>query len=312
MINSTNGFIKGSEGKDVFLRIWDDVEYPIGIVQVLHGMAEHSARYNDFAQFLNNKGYIVYADDHRGHGYSIAAGEVLGYIGDDGFNNIVEDERIISKLIKKEYKELPLYIFAHSFGSFIGQEYIIRYSKEIDGIILSGSAKQDGIDVKAGRILASIQNRFFDSSSEAKLIDKLSFGSYNKKVGDQNTKFDWLSQDNEQVKEYMEDKFCGFISPINFYYHIFKAFEELYKVDRLKTISKSLPILVLSGGMDPVGKYGRSVKRLYNQYKDLDMENLTLKLFEGGRHELLNEINREEVFEFVYDWLSSPVPKVSI
>lgn len=307
MINSKEEFIKARNEKDIFVRIWDNVKNPIGIVQIIHGMAEHSARYDDFAHFLNNRGYIVYADDHRGHGYSLGKEEVLGYIGHDGFNNIVEDEKIISELIGKKYQGLPLYIFAHSFGSFIGQEYIIRYSKEINGIILSGSAKQNGMDVRAGSILASIQNMIFDSKLEAKLIDKLSFGSFNKKVENQHTKFDWLSRDNNEVEKYIGDELCGFISPINFYYNLFKAFKELYKIHRLKDISKTLPILLLSGDMDPVGKYGKSVRKLYNQYRDLDMINISIKLFEGKRHELLNEINKEEVFIYIYNWLSSHI-----
>lgn len=303
MIITKEEFIKGKDGADIFLRVWDSVDKPIGVVQIIHGMAEHSARYDDFARFLNNRGYVVYADDHRGHGLSLGKEKTLGYIGENGFNNIVEDEKIISEIIRTKYNDLPLYIFAHSFGSFIGQEYIIRYSNNIDGIILSGSAKQDGLDVKVGSILASIQNKLFNNKSEAKLIDKLSFGSYNKKVENQSTKFDWLSRDNNEVEKYIIDGLCGFISPINFYYYLFRGLKDLYKIDRLKNISKTLPILILSGNMDPVGKYGKSVERLYNQYRDLDIKDITLKLFEGGRHELLNEINKEEVFNYISNWL---------
>lgn len=296
-------FIKGKDGVDIFLRIWNDVLNPKGVVQIFHGMAEHTARYNDFAKFLNKKGYIVYADDHRGHGYSVGKDNVLGYVGENGFYNIVEDEKIISELIKEKHKDLPLYIFAHSFGSFIGQEYIIRYSKDINGIILSGSAKQNGLDIKAGTILASIQNKFFDNTLEAKLINKLSFGSFNKKAENKRTGFDWLSRDYKEVDKYIEDELCGYISPINFYYNLFKGFKGLYEKDRLNNIVKTLPILVLSGDMDPVGKYGKSVRRLYNQYKDLNIQDISLKLYPGGRHELLNEENREEVYDYIYNWL---------
>src|SRR5699024_7824475 len=260
MIHSRSKFIKGQNDKKIFLRIWDNVEVPIGVVQIIHGMAEHSKRYDEFAHFLNHKGYIVYADDHRGHGYSLEDGEVFGYIGVDGFNHIVEDEKIISDLIKKKHEKLPLYIFSHSFGSFIGQEYIIRYSNNIDGIILSGSAKQGGIDVKAGSVLASIQNKIFNNKSEAKLIDKLSFGSFNKGIDNRTTKFDWLTRDQHTVEEYIADEFCGFISPINFYYYLFKGFKDLYKPSRLDRISKELPILVIAGDRDPVGEYGESVR----------------------------------------------------
>lgn len=300
---SNGTFIKGKDGVDIFLNIWNNVSNPKGVVQIFHGMAEHSNRYDDFACFLNQKGYIVYANDHRGHGNSLGQNDVLGYIGENGFYNIVEDEKIISEMIRREYKGLHLYVFAHSFGSFIGQEYIIRYSKDINGIILSGSAKQDGLDVKAANILASIQNKFFDDTLEAKLIDKLSFGSFNNKVDNKRTKFDWLSRDNIEVDKYIEDELCGYISPTNFYYNLFRGFKELYRKDRLNNIKKTLPILVLSGNMDPVGKYGRSVKKLYSQYNDLNIEDVSLKLYDGGRHELLNEENKEDVYNYIYTWI---------
>lgn len=305
MTYSRSKFIKGQNDKKIFLRIWDNVANPNGAVQIIHGMAEHSERYDEFAQFLNRKGYIVYADDHRGHGYSLEDGEIFGYIGENGFNHIVEDEKIISDLIKKKYEKLPLYIFSHSFGSFIGQEYIIRYSNNIDGIILSGSAKQDGIDVKAGSVLASIQNKFLNDKSEAKLIDKLSFGSFNKGIDNQTTKFDWLTRDQLTVEEYIADEFCSFISPINFYHYLFKGFKDLYKPSRLDQISKELPILVIAGDRDPVGKYGESVKELHKQYQELGIENNTLKLFKNGRHELVNETNKAEVFQYIDNWLST-------
>jgi alpha-beta hydrolase superfamily lysophospholipase len=300
---SIETFVQGKDGMDIFLRIWDDVLNPKGVVQIFHGMAEHTARYDDFARFLNEKGYIVYADDHRGHGYSADKNNILGYVGENGFYNIVEDEKIISELIKEKHKNLPLYIFAHSFGSFIGQEYIIRYSKDINGIILSGSAKQNGLDIKAGNILSNIQNKFFDNTLEAKLINKLSFGSFNNKVENKRTEFDWLSRDDKEVDKYIKDELCGYISPINFYYNLFEGFKGLYKRARLDNVVKTLPILVLSGDMDPVGKYGKSVKRLYNQYNDLDIQDISLKLYPGGRHELLNEENKEEVYDYIYNWL---------
>lgn len=303
MHNSHFQWVIGADGKKIFLRIWDKVDQPRGVVQIFHGMAEHSKRYDEFAHFLNSQGFIVYADDHRGHGYSCAEGEVLGYIGEDGFNHIVLDEKKISDLIKEKYTELPLYIFSHSFGSFIGQEYIIRYSQNIDGIILSGSAKQDGLDVKAARVLASIQNKLFPSQAEATLIDRLSFGSFNNRIENHQTKFDWLNRDQQEVEKYIEDDFCGFVSPINFYYHLFNGFKGLYQSDRLAAISKDLAILVVSGDKDPVGKYGESVKALYQQYQDLGIKNTTLKLFQNGRHELVNETNKEEFFQYISNWL---------
>lgn len=297
--------IKGIDDKKIFLRIWDDISNIKGAIQIIHGMAEHSDRYDDFARYLNNYGFIVFADDHRGHGRSEENKESLGYLGEDGFNKIVEDEYIITNFIKSNYDNLPIYIFAHSFGSFIGQEYITRYSKSINGIVLSGSAMKKGLDIKAGAILAKIQKNFIDERREAKFIDKISFGTYNKKINESNNKFAWLTRDSNEVDKYIDDEHCGFISSINFYYNLFNGLNELYRNNKFNSITKSLPILLLSGDMDPVGGYGKFVKELYNEYSRVGIEKVSIKLYEGARHELLNEINKDEVYEYVVNWIET-------
>lgn len=297
-------FIDGVDSNKVFLRIWDNVENPKGIVQVIHGMAEHSERYIDFAQYLNKEGYIVCADDHRGHGKSAKHEGEFGYLGENGFDKVVEEENIITEFMKKEYPKLPVNIFAHSFGSFVGQEYITRYSNNINSIVLSGSAKQDGLDIKLGYMVASMQRKLFDDKSKAKLIDKLSFGSFNKKVNNPQNKFAWLTRDEEEVEKYCKDELCGFISTINFYYNLFGGLKKLYNEEKLQNINKKLPILVLAGDKDPVGKYGKSILDLHKQYKDLGISKAEVKLFEDGRHELLNETNKFEVYEYVGEWLN--------
>ncbi|MGL5151126.1 MAG: lysophospholipase [Clostridium sp.] len=295
-------FLKASNGDDIYINIWEDVNNPKGIVQIFHGMVEHIGRYDEFAKFLNINGYVVVGDDHRGHG-NTSSPEGLGYLGHDGFNRIVQDEKEISDFIKGEYGGLPLYILGHSFGSFIAQEYLIRYSNEIDGIIFSGSAKQDGIDIKAGKLVACIQKMLFDDRKKARLIDKLAFGGYNKNIKNPKSKFDWLSRDEREVELYANDKFCAFVPSINFYYNLFNGLCKLYKEDRLKEIRKDIDILVMSGDKDPVGKNGKSVKRLYEQYKRLGIKNTSIKLYEEGRHEMLNELNKEEVYVFIEKWI---------
>lgn len=292
--------------EEIFINIWEDVKNPKGIVQIFHGMAEHSTRYDHFARFLNQNGYVVVADDHRGHGKT-GEKKTLGYLHEDGFNNIVLDEKYISDFIKKEYKYLPLIILGHSFGSFIAQEYLIRYSREIDGIIFSGSAKNDGLDIKAGYLVATMQKQLCDDRKQAKFIDKLAFGGFNNSVKNPKTKFDWLSRDGEQVQKYIDDKYCAFVPSINFYYHLFGGLLKLYKEDRIKEIRKNIDILVTSGDRDPVGKHGRSVKRLYMQYESLGIEKTKLKLYEEGRHEMLNEINKEEVYKDILEFINSIV-----
>lgn len=302
--NKNNGsFIKGKNNFSVYLYIWNEVEIPKGIVQIFHGMAEHVGRYLEFAKYLNKEGYIVYASDHRGHGKTAKGVENLGNIGEEGFNNIAHDGYIINRIIKNKYPNLPIILLGHSFGSFIGQEYIIRYGETIDGVILSGSAKMKGIDVKLGQIVSGFQKKISDDKKKDYLVDKISFGKFNKKIKHPISKFSWLSRDEEQVKKYDEDSLCGTVFPIIFFNYFFIGLSKLYIKERLEKIPKDLPIFIFSGDKDPVGGYGKLVKELYETYKDIGIKNLTIKLYTDGRHEMLNEINRKEVYSDVVEWI---------
>lgn len=300
-----SSYFKSHDGKKIFLHKWDEVENPIGVIQIFHGMAEHGARYDDFANFLNNKGYIVYADDHRGHGKTADSIDALGYLGDDGFNNIVEDEYFITKNIKSEYPSLPIFIFAHSFGSFIGQEYINRYSDEVNGVILSGSAKQSGIDFRVGLAVTKLIKKFGDESKKNEFLESIIFGNYNKKEKDNNSKFAWLSGDKNEVKKYEDDEYCGTVFTTNFYRNMFTGFKYLYLKEKTDKINRSLPLFIIAGEMDPVGKYGKSVKKLFNHYKKLNLNNVSIKLYPEGRHELINEVNKFVIYNDIYNWIDS-------
>lgn len=295
--------ISGYKGKGIFLRVWNEVQAPKAVIQIIHGMVEHSGRYDEFAKYLNKNGYIVYADDHRGHGETASQYDEYGYLGENGFNAIVEDERIITSIIKKENPNIPVYILGHSFGSFISQHYITKYSDYIDGIIFSGSCKREGIDLKLGCIILKLQKLLFNEKKEAKLINKVAFLGFNKKFENCKTKSDWLSRDTAIVNKYIDDKHCSFIPTINFYSNFFKSLISLYDKEALKNIRKDLRILIISGDKDPVGNYGKGVENLYNLYNSLEIKDVKLKLYKEGRHEMLNELNRTEVYEYILNYL---------
>lgn len=302
-------FIDGKNEKKIWLYTWNKVENPIGVIQIFHGMAEHAARYTEFAEFLNLKGYIVYADDHRGHGKTADEIDSLGDIGNDGFNMIVEDEYIITKIIKEEYPELPVIVLGHSFGSFIAQEFLIRYGSEIDGIILIGSAAKKGLEVVSGKQIAMIQRKLKGEKTKSNLIDKLSFGGYNKRVKYPKNKFEWLNRDIKEVEKYIEDPYCGTIFPIIFYTNLLNGLNRLYKKERLEFIPKDIPVLILSGQEDPVGKYGKAVRSLQRIYLAIGIKNVKLKLYEGCRHEILLEINRNEIFDDIDKWVNKVIER---
>jgi len=295
--------IKAKDGKELYIYCWDKVENPKAMLHIFHGMAEHAGRYREFAEYLNRNGIIVYASDHRGHGKTAGRVEELGYIGEDGFNAIVEDKHIIFEQMKQDHPELPMFLLGHSFGSFLAQEYILRYGSELKGVILSGSAAQKGPQVYAGRLISSFERLIFGEKKQSKLLDRLSFGNYNKRTGDSGHKFGWLSSDIKEVIKYEEDSFCGTIFTTGFYYYFMKGLTKLYKKSRLNLIPTELSIYIISGEEDPVGGYGKLVKQLFNMYKEIGIRDVQMKLYPGLRHEILNEVNKNKVYIDLLHWL---------
>lgn len=298
------GFIMQAQDKtEIYVHCWDEVEEPKGVVLIFHGMAEHGERYEDFAKHLNMNGYIVYADDLRGHGKTAKSIEYLGYIGEDGFNRIIEDQFRLCSQIKQKYPGLPAVVLGHSFGSLVAQDFISRHGKNISGVILSGSTKKDGLLVSSGKIITSLFQKLYGERKKVKLLDTMSFYNYNKRIKDAKSKFSWLTRDEGTVKKYDDDPYCGTLFPVGFFYYLSKALASLYDYEKLARIPKELPILIASGSEDPFGEYGSGTKRLYEMYKGLNIKDVELKLYEGGRHEIINEVNRKQVYEDIIAWL---------
>lgn len=303
-------FIKSHDGKKIFIGVWDEIENPKAVIQMVHGMGEHIGRYENVANYLNSKGFIVYGDDHRGHGKTAENIDKIGDIGRDGFNKIVEDEKYITDMIKRKYPNLPHFICGHSFGSFISQEYLNRYSNDIDGIILCGSALQKGLGPVIGRIVSTTQMLFGLGKKHAYFIARVTGNLFNKKINDKsnnkNADVDlWLTSDEEEIEKLRNDKFCNHTLKVNFYYYMFKGFKTLYKSEKNKNIRKDIPILLIAGKEDPVGNYGEAVKELEAYYKGLCIENVSLKIYDGKKHELFNELGREEIYDDLNNWLEN-------
>ena len=283
----------GFKDYPVNLAVWDEVEgQPKAVVQLLHGMVEHVKRYDEFARFLNKHGYVVLGDDHRGHG--VTAQGNLGVVPEgDCFADTVEDEILIGKYARETYKA-PLLVFGHSYGSFLTQRYIQK-SSEIAGVILCGSACMDIPDVKAGLAVAKIQAALCGKNKKANLIRKMSFGPYNAQFKDEKKENAWLTRDDERRQAYNADPMCNYTMSIAFYTSFFSALSKLYSAQALSGIPKELPVFIISGDKDPVGGSGKLIEKLYEVYKNNGLVNVSVKLYQGARHELLNEINREEV-----------------
>lgn len=309
---SKNFVFNSGDGTKVFVYNWipDNNVKAKGIVQIAHGMAETAARYEEFAEYLTRNGYIVYANDHRGHGKTAGNVENLGYLADeDGFHWLVKDVHQLSEIIRKENPDLPLFLLGHSMGSFVTQRYIMLYGSELKGAILSGSNGKQGLILNAGLLLAKNEIKKQGRKAKSYRLNKLTFSSYNKAFKPNRTEFDWLSRDNAEVDKYLKDPFCGTVFTAGFYYDFFKGLKEIEKKDNLSLVPKDLPIYILSGDKDPVGKYGKGIINLFNTYKNYGIKDVTYKLYEGGRHEILNEINRNEVVNDIVHWLNLHISK---
>ncbi|UTC67590.1 MULTISPECIES: alpha/beta hydrolase [unclassified Treponema] len=292
-----------SDGAAIAVHQWLPKKKPKAVIHIVHGMAEHALRYEDFAEDACTRGFTVFAADHRGHGKTCGNIMLKGYLADkDGFKRVVEDQKEINDEVNKIYQDIPIIILGHSFGSFITQNYIENYGQTVKAAILVGSAGPNSMMNIAGAA-AGLNKLFSGRKKPSKFMDKLSFGSYNKTVDKPKTNFDWLSRDEEEVQKYIADEYCGFICTVGFYQDLIKGLKQTHKPSEMAKIPNELPILITSGDKDPVSNLGKSVKKLYDIYKTNGINDLELKLYKDARHEILNETNKEEVKADIFAWI---------
>lgn len=295
-------------GKEIKYYKWSEVENPKGIVQIVHGMTEYALRYDYFAKKLCENGYIIYAHDQRGHGETSPKDEEKGYIADDeGFDILVENVKELTDVAKKENSNLPIILFGHSMGSFVSQRYIELYGNGIDGVILSGTNGKPDRITKLGILISKIEIMLKGRKAKSKLMDKLSFGDFNSNFKPTRTDYDWLCSVNEEVDKYIESPVCGFICSTSFYYDLIRGLWKINKKENLNNIPKNLPIYIFAGDKDPVGKFGKGIVKLYDTYKSIGIYNLNYKLYSNGRHEMLNENNKDEVIKDLLDWINNKI-----
>lgn len=292
---------KSFDEKIIYIHEWLGTKEPRAIVQIIHGMAEHARRYEEFAKFLNENGYIVVADDHRGHGKTDP--DTLGYCKGNMFEDTVRDEGEITKYYKEKYPNLKYFIFGFSYGSFITQSYIEKYGDLIDGAVIAGSNMKKDLEVYMGAIVTNFCNMIGKEDRPSKLVEKLSFGVYSKKFKDG----EWISDDENNNKRYHEDKFCGFTCSNRFYADFFRGLKKLYTNNYKDSLRKDLPLLLAAGKNDPVGDMGKGMKKLYEFYtKEAQMNKVDLLLFDGYRHEFLGvEKGKLERFNDILNFFES-------
>ena len=282
---------------------------PRAILQITHGMSEHIARYEDFATFMCDHGIMVIGDDHLGHGRTMHMnGGKPGYIcAHHGDTVMVRDEHRLKKLVQNEYPGVPIFVLGHSMGSFIIRNYMYRYGTGINGAIIMGTGMQPRSLLCVSRAMAAVSGFILGDDHIPKVINSMAFGAYNKRITDPQNDFEWLSRDKENQQRYIDDPDCGFTFTVNGFKVLFKLMWKLTDSENLSKMPKSLPVLLVSGEEDPVGNYGEGVRQVCDSYVNMGMEDVTLKLYPDDRHEILNELNKEEVYSDILEWIEAHI-----
>ncbi|WP_243735225.1 alpha/beta fold hydrolase [Paenibacillus turpanensis] len=277
---------------------------PRAAVLISHGMAEHAGRYRRFGEALAAEGYAVYAHDHRGHGETAGSLTAMGVLGEDGFAGMVDDMALLSGLIRRETADAPLFLFAHSMGTIVGQWFAQQHGEALAGAIFSGAVAHPGRMLAPGLALARLEEAL-RPHKPSRMMTALTFGPYNAAFRPVRTPFDWLTRDEAEVRQFMEDPLCGVVLPAEFYARMLEAIRTVYSEQAMRKTPRELPMLFVSGDRDPTGAFGRGIQRLAEQYRHAGVRSVDVKLYPEARHELLNELNREEVTRDLIAWMNA-------
>lgn len=308
MVTSNFTFLSNDGKTAVHAVKWtpDSGEYS-AILQITHGMVEFIERYIPFAEFLTTKGYMVVGHDHIGHGQSVASQEDWGYFCESNPSDVVvEDMHKLRSLIQEDNPEVPYFMLGHSMGSFMLRKYLALHNDNLRGAIIMGTGFIPENMTSLALKLTAIVGKLRGSKHRSKLIQSLAFGADYKgfdMTGEQ-PENSWLTKDVEIVKAYYNEPRCTFMFTVNGYQGLFEAVNFSCNPENVAKIPKKLPLFIVSGEQDPVGGLGKGVKDVYDMYKETGMFDLTYKLYENDRHEILNETDKQVVFEDLLAWMN--------
>ena len=286
---------------------WTPEQPPVAVVQIIHGIAEYVERYDDFARYLNRLGFLVVAEDHMGHGKSINGEGIQGYFH-GGWFTAVEDSYQLLQDTRKEFPDLPYVLFGHSMGSFMTRTILEKYPDSgISAAVICGTGWQPKAVLNTGIGVCRMVCKQQGEKKPSKILEKLVFSNYNKKVEHPRTPYDWLTRDSGIVDRYLADPFCGFTPTGGLMRELLTGIR--YEQENLSAMKKDLPVLFIAGGDDPVGNYGKGVLRSAEAFRKAGMLDVSCKIYPLGRHEILNEINWEEVYQDISSWLNGKLFK---
>ena len=277
------------------------------VLQICHGVAEHIARYDAFARYLNGLGIAVVGHDHLGHGLSLPEGGTPVYFGaGNTWNTVVDDIYVLHQRIRLWYPDVPLCIMGHSMGSFLTRTYLIRYPGTVKAAVIMGTGWQPKAVIAGGMAVAKAVGAVVGENGTSDLVTNLAFGAYNKLFAPNRTSCDWLSADEDNVDTYMADPLCGADATVGLFRQMLLGIRFNQKLSNLRQMDPRIPVLFVAGEKDPVGDCGNGVRRTYQEFRRAGVQDCTLKLYPGLRHEILNEkAQQQQIFEDIGQWLTS-------
>ena len=288
---------------------WSPEGEPKAVLQIVHGIAEYIERYDGFAEFLTRRGFLVVAEDHMGHGQSIGSEGVQGYFTGGWFNAVADSYHLL-EMTKAEYPELPYVLFGHSMGSFMARTILCKYPDSgIDAAIICGTGWQPAFALPAVIKIVEGECKKVGETNPSQRLQNLVFGGYNKRVEHPRTEFDWLTRDAKIVDAYIAHPLCGFTASTGLLRDMMTGILYIEQPKNLAAMRKDLPVFFIAGGDDPVGSYGKGVRKAADAFRKAGMTDVDVHIYPLCRHELLNEINREEIFGDILQWLSAHVKK---
>ena len=301
-------FFPSSNGKTlIHVHQWTPVGREIrGVVQIAHGVAEYATRYAPFARYLCDHGFVVVANDHLGHGQSVIEGCPMVYLGEqDGWWHMVDDMEQLRKRTAKVFSGKPYFLFGHSMGSFLARTHLIRYPGMLDGCVLCGTGHQSAVMVSGGKLIADKEIKRLGRKAFSVKADQLAFGAYNKRFQPNRTQFDWLSVNEANVDAYIADPLCGGKTTLGLFRDMLDGLGYITKQANINKMDKELPVYFIAGDQDPVGDMGKGVQKAHECFKKAGIRDLSIKLYHGLRHEILNETGKQYVYRDVLDWLEA-------
>jgi len=303
-MNVENYFVESDDGKKIYVYKWIPEVPARAAIHIAHGLAEYGVRYDLTARALNARGYLVYAHDHRGHGRTAGSPEMCGSLARrDGWNRAVRDISVLLRAERVENPGLPMILLGHSMGSFMAQQMMYQHPDLMDACALSGPSGKPDMRAYFFRAMAFLERIRIGTNGNSTLLHRLSLKSANKAFEPVRTSFDWLSRDTAVVESYVADPYCGWIGPSQLWIDLTCGLLEPARPSNLKRIPRNLPVYIFAGTKDPVSHGGKRLEQLIGAYRRAGLTNVRLRLYRDGRHEMLNEVNRDEVIADLLAWL---------